>query len=59
MVTFRSPHTAAEWEELQRECHFFPVFVDYIYDCARELEAPLSGPQPYQQGQEYVNQYCA
>ena len=31
MDASKSPPTAAEWEELQRDCHPFPAYVDYIY----------------------------
>ncbi|KAF2683156.1 hypothetical protein K458DRAFT_432513 [Lentithecium fluviatile CBS 122367] len=46
MDTTGLPRPQTEWEELQRECHPFPVYVDYVY--GRDIREPpkLQRPQP-------------
>jgi hypothetical protein len=37
--------TDMDWQELQRECHPFPAYVDYIYERDIAQSAPEQQPQ--------------
>jgi hypothetical protein len=43
-----------DWEELQRDCHPFPAYVDYIHGRTDEGEAPPCSPHAYRKKPRYL-----
>ncbi|KAJ4299176.1 hypothetical protein N0V90_004420 [Kalmusia sp. IMI 367209] len=48
MEQYKKPISPSEWQELQRDCHPFPAYVDYIQGQPTEYERTLPPPVPLQ-----------